>query len=107
MKKASTNISAKDIRPEYDLATLKGGVRGKYYEQARTGSVLIAPELANVFPDTASVNRALRLLADTAEAVDAQDRRLGWSNCSLGGRGSGHKGDLDCTPWTSPCPLGS
>jgi hypothetical protein len=60
MKKASTNISAKDIRPEYDLATLKGGVRGKYYEQARTGSnlVLIAPELANVFPDTASVNRA-------------------------------------------------
>ena len=81
MKKASTNKSksAKDIRPEYDLATLKGGVRGKYYEQARTGSnlVLIAPELANVFPDTASVNRALRLLADTAEAVDAQDRRLG------------------------------
>lgn len=78
MKKASTSKSAKDIRPEYDLSTLKGGVRGKYYEQARAGTnlVLIEPELANVFPDTASVNRALRLLADTAEAVAGPKQHL-------------------------------
>jgi hypothetical protein len=31
--------------------------------------VLIDAELTTVFPDTESVNRALRLLADTAESV--------------------------------------
>jgi hypothetical protein len=36
---------------------------------AGTNLVLIEPDLANVFPDTDSVNRALRLLADTAEAA--------------------------------------
>jgi hypothetical protein len=66
-----------DLRPEYDLSQLKGGVRGKYYRQAAAGTnlVLIEPELANVFPDTESVNRALRLLVDTAEAVAVPSRR--------------------------------
>ena len=78
MKKTSTSKSAEDMRPGYDLSKLKGGVRGKYYEQARAGTnlVLIEPELANVFPDTASVNRALRLLADTAEAIAGSKQRL-------------------------------
>src|ERR1017187_387735 len=60
-----------DLRPEYDLSQLKGGVRGKYYRQAiaSTNLVLIEPELAKVFPDAESVNRALRLLVDTAEAA--------------------------------------
>jgi hypothetical protein len=36
MKKASTNKRKRDeLRPEYDLSKLKGGVRGKYYERAR------------------------------------------------------------------------
>lgn len=30
-----------DLRPEYDLATLKGGVRGKYYKQAIAGTNLV------------------------------------------------------------------
>ena len=49
------------MRSEYDLTKLKGGMRGKYYERARAGTnlVLIEPDLANVFPDTHSVNRAL------------------------------------------------
>jgi hypothetical protein len=78
MKKASTNKQADELRREYDLSKLKGGVRGKYYEQARAGTnlVLIEPDLANVFPDTESVNRALRLLADTAEAAAAPTRRV-------------------------------
>jgi hypothetical protein len=52
-----------DLRPEYDLSKLKGGVRGKYYRKATAGAnlVLIEPELTNVFPDSESVNRALRL----------------------------------------------
>ncbi len=71
MKKASTKRTNDDLRSEYDLSQLKGGVRGKYYREATPGTnlVLIDPELATVFPDTESVNRALRLLADTAESV--------------------------------------
>ena len=76
-KKAPTN-KADELRPEYDLSKLKGGVRGKYYERARAGTnlVLIEPDLTNVFPDTDSVNRALRLLADTAKAAAAHSRRV-------------------------------
>jgi hypothetical protein len=57
-----------DLRPEYDLATLKGGVRGKYYKQAAAGTnlVLLEPDVARTFPDSSSVNRALRLLQEVA-----------------------------------------
>lgn len=71
MKKASAKKPNDDLRPEYDLAQLKGGVRGKYYRQATRGTnlMLIEPELARIFPDAEAVNRALRLLVDTAEAA--------------------------------------
>lgn len=76
MKKASTRKNADELRSEYDLSQLKGGVRGKYYQEATAGTnlVLIEPELASVFPDTESVNRALRLLADTAESATNRAR---------------------------------
>ena len=78
MKRAPTNRSPDDLRPEYDLSKLKGGVRGKYYQQAVAGTnlVLIEPDLADVFPDTESVNRALRLLAAVAQAATSSTRRL-------------------------------
>ncbi len=71
MKKASAKKSKDDLRAEYDLSQLKGGVRCKYYREATAGTnlVLIDPELATVFPDSESVNRALRLLADTAQSA--------------------------------------
>ncbi len=71
MKKASAKKNNDDLRSEYDLSQLKGGVRGKYYREAKAGTnlVLIDPELANVFPDTESVNRAPHLLADTAKSA--------------------------------------
>ena len=76
MKKATEKRPDNDLRAEYDLSQLKGGVRGKYYRQATAGTnlVLVEPELAEVFPDTESVNRALRLLADTAEAATVRSR---------------------------------
>jgi hypothetical protein len=81
MKKASAKRNRDELRPEYDLSQLKGGVRGKYYREAAAGTnlVLIEPELVNVFPDTESVNRALRLLADTAQSATAKkgNRRKG------------------------------
>jgi hypothetical protein len=78
MKKASNNKKADELRREYDLSKLKGGVRGKYYRRALAGTnlVLIEPELAEVFPDTESVNRALRLLTNTAEAAASPSRRI-------------------------------
>lgn len=77
MKKESAKASNNGLRPEYDLARLKGGVRGKYYRRAIAGSnlVLIEPELASVFPDSESVNRALRMLAETARAATVAKRR--------------------------------
>jgi hypothetical protein len=73
MKKATAKRTDDDLRSEYDLSRLKGGVRGKYFRQATAGTnlVLVEPELAEIFPDTKSVNRALRLLVDTAEAAAA------------------------------------
>jgi hypothetical protein len=77
MKKASAKRLGDSLRPEYDLSQLKGGVRGKYYREAIAGTnlVLIEPELAHVFPDTESVNRALQLLVDTATAAAGTARR--------------------------------
>ena len=53
---------ADEVRPEYDF---RGGVRGKYAERYARGTnvVLLDPDVAEVFPDPASVNRALRALA--------------------------------------------
>jgi hypothetical protein len=77
MKKESAKTPNDDLRSEYDLSLLKGGVRGKYYHRAIAGTnlVLIEPDLAHLFPDSQSVNRALRLLADTARAAAAPKRQ--------------------------------
>jgi len=68
MKNNSAKTKVDELRREYDLTTLKGGIRGKYYKQATAGTnlVLIDPDLAKRFPDSQSVNRALRLLLDAA-----------------------------------------
>ena len=77
MKKQHQKTGNDDLRPEYDLSLLKGGVRGKYYRQVMAGTnvVLIEPELAALFPDSESVNRALWLLADTARMATRPRRR--------------------------------
>ena len=52
-----------DLRPEYPAELIKSGVRGKYAKRLRdegTNLVLIDPDLREVFPDSAAVNRALR-----------------------------------------------
>ena len=71
--------SANEMRAEYDFSELKGGVRGKYYRQAKAGTnlVLIDPDLAKVFPDGESVNRALRLLLEAANDATEVSRRSG------------------------------
>jgi len=50
-----------DIREEYDFT---GAVRGKYAQRYAEGTnvVVLSPDVAEVFPNSDSVNEALRLL---------------------------------------------
>jgi hypothetical protein len=54
-----------DMLDDYDFSQ---GVRGKYTERFAQGSnvVVLAPDVAEVFPDSESVNAALRLLVEVA-----------------------------------------
>jgi hypothetical protein len=60
-----------DMRPEYDFASMKGGIRGKYARRARAGTniVLIEPEVAEAFPTEEAVNEALKGVLSTTRAV--------------------------------------
>jgi hypothetical protein len=60
-----------DLRPEYDFAKMKGGVRGKYAAEtrSRTNLVLLDPEIAKAFPTDAAVNQVLRVVLDLTSRV--------------------------------------
>ena len=62
MKKPPEAESEQDMLDEYDFSA---GVRGKYAERYAAGSnvVVLPPDVAEVFPDSGSVNEALRVLA--------------------------------------------
>ena len=70
MRRTASKKIGDELPPEYDLSQLKGGVRGKYYKRRMAGTnlVLTEPDLAKAFPDTDSVNRALRLLVHAANS---------------------------------------
>jgi len=63
-----------ELRDEYDLSQLKGCVRGKYAQRysAGTNLVLLAPDVAEVFPNDEAVNEALRLLIRIAKTQAAR-----------------------------------
>lgn len=69
MKKANNIKMVDDLRSEYDLAKLKGSVRGKYAKRFRRGTnlVLLSPDVAKYFPDERAVNNALRSLVNIAK----------------------------------------
>ncbi len=54
------------LRPEYPAELIKSGTRGKYVKRYQEGTniVFIAPELHKLFPDSESVNLALRKYAE-------------------------------------------
>lgn len=74
----------KDIKSEYDFGSMKGAVRGKYYKAYRAGhkveihqadgstlvqyfkleegAVILEPDVRKYFPNSESVNKALRSL---------------------------------------------
>ena len=68
MKKNELPTTDDDMLPEYDF---RGGVRGKYardYDRSRNLRVL-DPDLLDEFPDSDSVNEALRALLRVKAAI--------------------------------------
>jgi hypothetical protein len=63
MKKAKEKS---EMRAEYDFSS---GVRGKYARKFAEGNnlVLLDPDVSKLFPDSKSVNDALRLLGKIAK----------------------------------------
>lgn len=65
MKKQNEIERDPDMLDDYDFSQ---GVRGKYVQRFVQGSnvVVLSPDLAEIFPDSESVNTALRLLVEVA-----------------------------------------
>ncbi len=92
MKKARTGkpTTVEDMRAQYDFSTMKGGVRGKYYQAYREGhkvvihkedgtksvqyfkledgAVMLEPNVRKYFPDSEAVNKALKSLIEIIPA---------------------------------------
>jgi hypothetical protein len=74
MKKAPKSKRDPDLLAEYDFSL---GVRGKYTKRYAEGTnvVMLAPDVAAVFPDAQSVNDALRALVQIARRNGKQAKR--------------------------------
>ena len=66
-----------ELRVEYDLPKLEGGVRGKYHKRAKAGTnlVLLDPDVARVFRSAKSVNQTLRRVAGLTKKKAALSSR--------------------------------
>ena len=58
----------REMRAEYDFSK---GIRGKYFQGFKQGTnlILLEPDLASVFKDSAAVNEALRALLRATDHV--------------------------------------
>lgn len=66
-----------ELRPEYEFDYSKA-VRGKYYRRLlREGSniIILEPDIAESFRDSAAVNEALRSLLKIAQSTDRLTKR--------------------------------
>jgi hypothetical protein len=72
-RSAAQSSDADDILPHYGF---RGATRGKYAALYREGTnvVLLEPDVAARFPNAAAVNRALRALAEVADAAKSKPR---------------------------------
>lgn len=78
--KPPTQTQDDDLRPEYDF-DFSQGERGRYYKrllQEGSNIVILEPDLAEAFPDSAAVNNALRSLLEFARlSGDLRHRATG------------------------------
>ena len=88
MKRNSPSVN--EMRAEYDFSK---AVRGKYRRRlAKEGSniVVLEPDIAKAFPDSASVNEALRVVLKAGQAARRLTTRLSGPR-KVAGRGSAPK----------------
>ncbi len=73
MKKTPKGKRDPDMLDEYDFSK---GERGKYAKRYAEGTnvVVLAPDVAAVFPDSESVNEALRALVEIARKSSKKAR---------------------------------
>jgi hypothetical protein len=73
----SRRPKADDVRPEYDFASMRGGVRGKYAQRLResTNFVLLEPDVAAAFPTGKAVNEALRAVMQASRMIRREAAR--------------------------------
>ena len=69
MKKVKS--TSDELRAEYKRSDFTKLERGKYYDRIRASSnvVVLDPEVAAVFPNSAAVHKALHSLVEVAESV--------------------------------------
>jgi hypothetical protein len=69
-----TKKRAPEMRDEYDFS---GGTRGKYAARYADGTnvVVLEPDVARLFPDSESVNKALRAIASVAPRRSTNSRK--------------------------------
>jgi hypothetical protein len=62
-------VNPDELRPEYNRDDLGRGIRGKHYDDYKSGTnlVLLSPDAAKMFPDEDAVNNALRDLIKLAK----------------------------------------
>ncbi len=67
MKKTFNHENEDDLRDEYDFSRLAVVARGSGRKQPNSLTVQLAPDVAEMFPDSAAVNEALRFLIRIAK----------------------------------------
>ncbi|MCP9439978.1 MAG: hypothetical protein NNA20_12330 [Nitrospira sp.] len=75
MKKGSSK--ADELRSEYKRSAFGKLERGKYYERVKASSnvVVLDADVAKIFPNSASVNKALHSLVEVAQKASGLTRR--------------------------------
>jgi len=75
--KKAKKLAADELRSEYKRSDFGALVRGKYVErmQASSNLILLDPDVADLFPNAAAVNSALRSLAEIARRTGSFGRR--------------------------------
>jgi hypothetical protein len=89
MKTRSTGVA--EMRTEYDFSK---GVRGKYSKRlAKEGSnvVVLEPDVARAFPDSASVNEALRVVLKAGQSARRLTTRSSGPKTNVGRGGAPRK----------------
>ena len=77
MKPKTPREDKDDLRPEYefDFSTAERGRHAARLKAEGSNLVLVDPDLAKAFPDSASVNAALRSVVEFAQVAAGLTRR--------------------------------